>query len=153
MNYKTVVAHAKRLGCFKINQSGKGRRKNAGSRRIPLAEIFTGKVKTFQSHKLRKRLILEGWKDARCENCQLSSWQNHTIPLELHHKDGNRYNNTLANLALLCPNCHALTDNFRARNRKNLSARLETSGAEPLKIGEASQSGNPEPSPEISGKV
>jgi predicted HNH restriction endonuclease len=59
------------------------------------------------------------------------------IPLELHHKDGNRYNNSLNNLMLLCPNCHALTDNYRAKNINNLSAQLETSGVESLKFGEA----------------
>jgi predicted HNH restriction endonuclease len=44
------------------------------------------------------------------------------IPLELHHKDGNRYNDQLENLILLCPNCHAFTENYRAKNIKNLSA-------------------------------
>jgi 5-methylcytosine-specific restriction endonuclease McrA len=34
------------------------------------------------------------------------------IPLELHHIDGNHNNNDLSNIQLLCPNCHAQTDNF-----------------------------------------
>lgn len=37
-------------------------------------------------------------------------------PLEIHHIDGNAFNNRPENLQLLCPNCHALTENFRALN-------------------------------------
>lgn len=33
------------------------------------------------------------------------------------HKDGNNINNNLSNLELLCPNCHALTDNYREKNK------------------------------------
>jgi len=40
------------------------------------------------------------------------------IPLELHHRDGDRTNNSLANIELLCPNCHALTDNYRGGKKK-----------------------------------
>lgn len=52
----------------------------------------------------------------RCEKCGLTSWLDQKIPLELHHIDGNRRNNDLSNLQLLCPNCHSLTDTFRGRN-------------------------------------
>ena len=51
-----------------------------------------------------------------CENCHLDSWLGNPIPLEAHHIDGNRLNNDPSNLLLLCPNCHALTDNYRGRN-------------------------------------
>lgn len=30
------------------------------------------------------------------------------LPLELHHKDCNHFNNTLDNLQILCPNCHSI---------------------------------------------
>ncbi|MBK6998271.1 MAG: HNH endonuclease [Lewinellaceae bacterium] len=73
----------------------------------------------------------------RCENCDLTEWLASPIPLELHHKDGNRYNNAIENLLLLCPNCHALTDNYRAKNiKKILSAQAEMLEVEPLKFGE-----------------
>lgn len=134
MNYKTVRFHAKRLDCFKTNQPGKNTQKQ--NPLIPLEEIFNGTYQTYQSHKLRKRLLNEGYKSHQCENCFLSEWQGNQIPLELHHVDGNRYNNTLQNLKLLCPNCHALTDTYRARNIKNLSALRETGEVEPLKFGE-----------------
>lgn len=47
-----------------------------------------------------------------CEQCHNTVWNNVPIPLQLHHKDGNRANNELDNLQLLCPNCHAQTDNY-----------------------------------------
>ena len=46
------------------------------------------------------------------------------IPLEVHHVDGDRLNNELTNLQLLCPNCHAQTDNYCGRKdaaRKRIS--------------------------------
>jgi hypothetical protein len=53
----------------------------------------------------------------QCESCKLSEWIGNPIPLELHHVDGNSGNNKEENLQLLCPNCHALTPTFRAKNR------------------------------------
>lgn len=58
-----------------------------------------------------------------CECCGLSEWNNEPIPLQVHHVDGNNLNNELNNLQLLCPNCHAQTDNYCGRNKgkKNIS--------------------------------
>jgi 5-methylcytosine-specific restriction endonuclease McrA len=39
--------------------------------------------------------------------------------LEINHIDGNPTNHTPKNLEVLCPNCHALTDSYRGRNRGN----------------------------------
>lgn len=69
---------------------------------------------TIQSHKLKKRLIKEGYFTHKCNECNLSIWRNKKISLELHHIDGNHKNNQLDNLTLLCPNCHAQTANYRA---------------------------------------
>lgn len=65
---------------------------------------------------LKKHLIKE--KGHKCESCSLTEWQNLDIPLEVHHKDGDRTNNEFDNLQLLCCNCHATTDNWRNRKRK-----------------------------------
>lgn len=63
----------------------------------------------------RKHLLEE--KGNVCELCCLSLWQNNPIPLEVHHVDGDRTNNLFENLKLLCPNCHALTDTWKGRNK------------------------------------
>ena len=38
-------------------------------------------------------------------------------PLEIHHRDGNSENNTPENLQVLCPNCHSLTETWKALNK------------------------------------
>ena len=52
----------------------------------------------------------------KCEKCGLELWLDSKIPLEVHHLDGNHLNNELENLQLLCPNCHAFTENYRGKN-------------------------------------
>lgn len=63
-------------------------------------------------------MIKEGYKEYKCECCGLTEWRGKPIPLELHHKDGNHDNNKLDNLEILCPNCHAQTDNYTGKNIK-----------------------------------
>jgi hypothetical protein len=64
----------------------------------------------------------EGWRKQlirvrghKCEKCNLTEWFDKPIPLELEHKDGNRYNYDEENLLLLCCNCHAQTPTWRRR--------------------------------------
>ena len=54
----------------------------------------------------------------QCEECKNKEWLGQPITLQVHHKDGDRTNNELENLQLLCPNCHSYTDNFGSKNRK-----------------------------------
>ncbi len=69
-----------------------------------------------KSANLRKRLIAEGLKEARCEICKLDEWLGRPIPLQLDHINGDRTDNRLENLRLLCPNCHAQTDTYCGKN-------------------------------------
>lgn len=84
-------------------------------RATPLEEILVAD-RPYSSAELKRRLIDEGLKDATCESCGRELWQDVPIPLELHHANGDSEDNRLDNLKLLCPNCHALTDNYRGRN-------------------------------------
>ena len=54
----------------------------------------------------------------KCENCGLEEWLGQPINLEIHHIDGDRLNNDLSNLILLCPNCHSYTSNFRKNSKQ-----------------------------------
>lgn len=71
-----------------------------------------------------KRLINGHYKEYRCENpnCGISDWNGQPIKLEIHHINGDHYDNRLENLQLLCPNCHSQTDTYARRNinRKGL---------------------------------
>lgn len=67
-----------------------------------------------------KRYLMEKFNN----KCQLCGWgienpKTDTIPLEIHHIDGDCTNNHLDNLQLLCPNCHSLTENFGALNKNS----------------------------------
>lgn len=88
--------------------------KTLPEKRTKAADYLTGK-KRISSHKLKQKLFDEQIKDRRCENCNRTEWYNVEIPLELHHIDGDNTNNSLENLQILCPNCHALTDNYRGK--------------------------------------
>ena len=48
----------------------------------------------------------------KCERCGITEWLGNPIKLEVHHLDGDRLNNELENLELLCPNCHAYTETY-----------------------------------------
>ena len=69
------------------------------------------------SSKLRKRLIEEGIKGEICEECGNTQWRGNPIPLDLHHLDGDRFNNSLENLQILCKNCHALTETYSKKKK------------------------------------
>lgn len=66
---------------------------------------------------LKRSFILREQKGS-CSSCGLDRWLTTKIPLELHHIDGDKSNNTRENLTLICPNCHALTINFKGKNIK-----------------------------------
>ena len=113
-NPKTINPLLERLGIqYDGNQSGKGYEKNR--EKMTLKE-YLEQSKDIQSNKVRIKLLDEGLKEHKCECCGLTTWLNQPIPLELHHKDGNRYNNVLENFELLCPNCHAFTNSYRGKN-------------------------------------
>jgi len=62
-------------------------------------EIFTPKYSTVRKMMLRRNMIKE------CQKCGYNSYPD---ILGVHHKDGNRENNSFANLLVLCPMCHSL---------------------------------------------
>ena len=79
-------------------------------------EEYTSNKVPMQSDKLKIRLINEGYLEPRCNMCGISRWLDGEVHLQIDHKDGNKDNNNLKNLRLLCPNCHALTPQYRLKN-------------------------------------
>lgn len=109
--FKVDISH------FKGKSWNKGM-KGIGSPRIPLESILV-KGSQYQSFKLKKRLFSVNLKSPVCELCMWSkSAPDGRIPLELDHINGDRTDNRLENLRVLCPNCHSLQPTHRGLNRR-----------------------------------
>lgn len=67
---------------------------------------------------LKRRLVSVGLLPDHCQACGISQWQGRPLALELHHVNGKGTDNRLANLQLLCPNCHSQTDSWGGRNSR-----------------------------------
>lgn len=103
------------LGIDFFHFKGKQWSRNKSFNKIPI-ESYLSNDKYITSHKLRKKLVLEGLKKEVCEICGICEWMGKKAPLELDHKDSNRFNNNLDNLQIVCPNCHALETLSRKTN-------------------------------------
>jgi DNA-binding CsgD family transcriptional regulator len=84
---------------------------------MPLDDLLVRGRYRSRNH-LKLRLLKEGLKEARCEECELAQWRGRPISFALHHVNGDRHDNRLLNLKILCPNCHSQTENFGGRNRR-----------------------------------
>jgi len=124
IHFGTFKKYAIKYGCYKPNQSLKGGTKNLKSRFTLEEVIFEGKYPGYSRERIKKRLLLEGYKEHKCEECNNIKWNDKIIPLELEHIDGNGRNNLLTNLKMLCPNCHAQTLTYRGKNKNYADKRL-----------------------------
>lgn len=70
------------------------------------------------THSLKKKLIKFGLLSNSCYECNIDEWYGQKISLHLDHINGDRTNNRIENLRLLCPNCHSLTSTY-CRGKKS----------------------------------
>ena len=117
---ETLESHLKKLGIsYKGNQGARNFKNGPIHPQYVSAEEYSKKDYGVKSFVLKNKLFLDGIKEKKCERCHLEKWMGLEIPLELHHKDGNHYNNNLDNLEILCPNCHAQEPNNSGSNIGN----------------------------------
>lgn len=122
-NYDTVKRKIAELHLDTSHMTGQGW--NQGVRYTPLkqaqplSEVLVEHSTFVNANHLRERLLTEGLKQRRCECCGNTEWMGQPIALELHHVNGIRDDQRLENLKILCPNCHALTTNYRGKNKGN----------------------------------
>ena len=104
MHFNTFKRYAVKLGCYATNPSG----------------ILAGNYPDYETYKLKRRLIREGYLEDKCQRCgwaEKRDPEDEFTPCELHHLDGNPRNHALSNLRLFCPNCHSLQNYYRSKNR------------------------------------
>lgn len=128
-NYDTVKRKISELNLDTSHMTGQAWNQGERYRIIqpakPLSEILVEHSTWVNTNNLRKRLLKEGLKEHKCECCGRSEWLGKPIALELHHVNGIKDDLRIENLIILCPNCHAFTDNYRGKNI-GMSAQGET---------------------------
>lgn len=111
----TLDRYLKKMGVvYDGNKGGKGLKTDPKRK---TAEEYS-KSTLVKSHVMKLKLIEDGIREHKCEICGITEWLGKASPLELHHIDGNRFNNMLDNLQILCPNCHSQTPNHSGRKTK-----------------------------------
>lgn len=119
-NYMQIARYIRAHNLDTSHFTGRGWRKG---KKIPgkpvysFEEILVKESKYTNLHKLKKRLIQSGLKIGECEECGWAQKsEDGRIPIELDHINGDRQDNRLENLRILCPNCHSLKPTHRGRN-------------------------------------
>jgi 5-methylcytosine-specific restriction endonuclease McrA len=93
---------------------------------IPLDELLVAGPPRNRTH-IKLRLLAEGLKESRCEDCGITDWLGQPLQMTLHHVNGEGNDNRLENLRLLCANCHSQTPNFARKSRAG-TVRIRNSG-------------------------
>jgi len=74
----------------------------------PLEDVLVKDSSYLNASGLKKKLLKSGLFEDKCYKCGIYAiWQGDPITLHVHHINGNRSDNRLKNLTILCPNCRS----------------------------------------------
>lgn len=95
-----------------------------GKKDINLAKLAEMRKKSLENRTTTPYEELTTWESKRRRifkergrKCEVCGWQEvnpfcNTVPVQIHHINGNNKDHRTENLIVLCPNCHSLTDKF-----------------------------------------
>jgi hypothetical protein len=81
---------------------------------------------SIKSASLKHQLFRIGLLTAECTWCGLTEWRGlkgPDAPLQMDHINGDKYDNRLENLRILCGNCHMQTPTYCGRNKSGVQRR------------------------------
>ena len=115
--------HIERLGLDTSHFTGqawnKGLRGLRGKRRIPLDVILVKNSTYLGTANLKARLFAEELLRNECYQCGAPpEWRGQPLVLRLDHINGDRADQRIENLRILCPNCDAQMPTFAGRNKR-----------------------------------
>lgn len=121
-NYLSIQIHIERLGLstshFVGQSHNKGKQLPSPPGTIPLKKILVKNSTYTNTKRLKLRLVRGERLKYECSECSISSWLGGELALHLDHKNGDRRDNRISNLRLLCPNCHSQTPTYCGKNNK-----------------------------------
>lgn len=138
-SYERLVKLVRHAG-LDLNHFPKKRLSGVPSKRRDLSELLVKSPYVSSSLTwLKERLFQEGVLEEKCYECEMpAEWRGKHLALHMDHINGDRADNRIENLRILCPNCHSQTDTFAGRSkRKKRKERpvVERAGAERRRAG------------------
>jgi hypothetical protein len=125
-NHRTLRKYAEEIWRISVEHFDPNGVRRVAPRRepTPWAEVLV-ENSTYTRGVLKRRLLREGIKQARCELCgQGEVWRGRSMALILDHINGVATDNRLENLQIVCPNCAATLDTHCGKlNRRVLEPR------------------------------
>jgi hypothetical protein len=117
-NYRYISQYIKRYNISTIHFEDQ--RKGFSRQEKPLSDyLVDNKFLTLSGNKLKKKLFEAKLLENECCLCgQGEIWNGNKMSLILDHIDGDRKNNKIENLRIVCPNCNATLDTHCGKNRK-----------------------------------